>query len=120
MRVVWMALVVLVVGLAWSASTPAARVVPAEMTVVCTPSGVATFHSWIQVRCTQSFSGVSVFAVGADSPTIAARYMTLATSAMVAGRNVRITFDPADQGGPARAAGCSSADCRPLRGLEIF
>jgi len=121
MRVVWMALVVLVVGLAWSASTPAARVVPAEMTVVCTPSGVATFNNRIQVRCTQSFSGVAVFsAASGNEPAIAARYMSLAMSAMVAGRNVRITFDPADQGGPATAAGCSAADCRPLRGLEVF
>lgn len=119
MRVVWVAGVVLVAGLAWSSRTTAAPAVPAEITVVCTPSGVATFHNRVQIRCTQSFSGIAQFAVGAEPAATAARYMSLATSAMIAGRNVRITFDPADLGA-ATAAGCpSTADCRPLRGLEI-
>lgn len=120
MRVMGVMVLVLVAGLAWSAGTTDARVAPpAEITVVCTPSGVATFHNRVQIRCAQTFSGIAVFAVTAEPAATAARYMTLATSAMVAGRNVRITFDPADQGA-ALAAGCPAAtDCRPLRGLEI-
>jgi hypothetical protein len=121
MRGVVVALVVLIAGVLGSAGSSDARAVPAEMTVVCTPSGVATFSNRIHVRCTQSFSGITVFAAGTASvpdTAAAARYMTLATSAMVAGRNVRVTFDPADQAG-ATALGCQPTECRLLRGLEI-
>ena len=118
MRAVWVAVVVLIVGVAWSAGRTQARAAPAEMTVVCTPAGVATFVGRIQVRCTQSFSGVVLFSVGSSDTAAAARFMSLATSAMIAGRNVRITFDPAEQSGAP--VGCLPADCRLMRGLEMF
>ena len=90
----------------------------AETAVICTPTGVATFPNRIHIRCAQSFSGVVFFAYGSSDSAGAARYMSMATSALISGRNARIFYDPADQSGAS--IGCRTTDCRLLRGLEIF
>jgi hypothetical protein len=109
----------------------------AEISIICTPTGVATFANRIHVRCAQSFSGIVFFAIGSSEPAgsdrgtraggtepieaaapTAARYLSLATSALITGRNVRIFYDPADLTGAG--IGCLTSDCRLLRGLEIF
>ena len=89
----------------------------AETSVTCTPTGVATFPSRVHIRCSQSFSGVAFFAFGSNDAAAASRNMSLATSALISGRNVRIFYDPADQSGAS--IGCNVNDCRLLRGLEI-
>ena len=104
----------LVLGLLIEASTASA----AETSIICTPTGVATFPARIHIRCGQSFSGIVFFAYGSNDSAGAARYMSMATSALIAGRSVRIFYDPADQSGAS--IGCQIGDCRLLRGLEIF
>lgn len=90
----------------------------AEIAVVCTPAGVATFANRIHIRCAQSFSGIVFFAYASRDTAGAARTMSIATSALIAGRSVVIFYDPADQAGTR--IGCLAGDCRLLRGLEIF
>jgi hypothetical protein len=90
----------------------------AETSVLCTPSGVANFSNRMHVRCAQSFSGVFFFAYRASDTAGAARYTSIATSALIAGRTVRIFYDPADLTGSS--IGCLNQDCRLLRGLEVF
>jgi len=96
----------------------ATRASAAETSVICTPTGVATFASRIHVRCAQSFSGIVFFAYRSTDSAGAARYMSVATSALISGRQVRIFYDPADLTGAS--IGCQNNDCRLLRGLEIF
>src|SRR5574341_1046286 len=55
----------------------------AETSVICTPTGVATFSGRIHVRCAQSFSGIMFFAHGSGDAAGAARYMSMATSALI-------------------------------------
>lgn len=90
----------------------------AEISVVCTPTGVATYPSRIHIRCAQSFAGIVFFAYGSRDASGAARNMSMATSALIAGRSLVIFYDPADRSGTR--IGCLAHDCRVLTGLEIF
>jgi hypothetical protein len=96
----------------------AMRANAAETSVICTPTGVATFSSRIHVRCAQSFSGIVFFAYRSSDSAGAARYMSIATSALISGRNIRIFYDPADLTGAG--IGCQTHDCRLLTGLEVL
>lgn len=89
----------------------------AQTSAICTPTGVATFSARIHIRCAQSFSGIVFFAYKSSDSPGAARYMSMGTSALISGRNVRIFYDPADKSGTS--IGCQANDCRLLRGLEI-
>jgi len=109
---------VLLAGLVCGLLIEATRVSAAETSVICTPTGVATFSGRIHIRCAQSFSGVFYFAYSSSDSAGAARYMSMATSALISGRNVRIFYDPGDQSGAS--IGCRTNDCRLLRGLEIY
>jgi hypothetical protein len=90
----------------------------AETSVVCTVTGVANFSARMHVCCAQSFSGIFFFAHRSSDSAGAARYTSIATSALIAGRTVRIFYDPADLTGSS--IGCGNGDCRLLRGLEVF
>jgi hypothetical protein len=91
----------------------------AQTWVACTPSSVATYSERIHVRCSESFSEISFFAYGTKKdPAGAARYMSMATSALISGRNVKILYDPEDQSGAS--IGCQTGDCRLLLALEMF
>jgi hypothetical protein len=109
---------VLLAGLVCGLLIGAIRASADETSVICTPTGVATFSSRIHIRCAQSFSGVIFFAYRSSDSKGAARYMSMATSALISGRNVWIFYDPADLSGAK--IGCQTSDCRLLRGLEIF
>lgn len=104
--------------LACAGATANAGPTVADVTVVCTPAGVGTFPNRVHVRCSQSFSGIALFAAETADAAAAARYMSMATSALIAGRNLRVSYDPADQTGTK--IGCETKDCRLLKGLEIY
>ncbi len=111
MKAIWLVLLaIMACGLVTDATA-------AETSVICTPTGVATFATRIHVRCSQSFSGVVFFALASSDSAGAARAMSMATSALIAGRNIRIFYDPADLSGTG--IGCQTGDCRLIRGLEI-
>lgn len=104
-------------GLALGMLSTGGVAIAAQKSVICTPTGVATFPKRIHVRCSQSFSGIVFFAHRSNDSAGAARNMSMATSALISGRNVRIFYDPADQSGSN--IGCNVKDCRLLQGLEI-
>ncbi len=90
----------------------------ATVWVDCTPANVATFASRVHVMCTASFGGgIQYFAVASSDTAYANRFMSLASSALVAGRTVGIFYDPADTSGSAW--GCQANDCRRAQGIAI-
>jgi hypothetical protein len=113
MRIKHLVLASLVLGML----STSGEAIAAQKSVICTPNGVATFPSRIHIRCAQSFSGIVFFAHKSSDSAGAARNMSMATSALISGRNVRVFYDPADQSGSK--IGCNVKDCRLLKGLEI-
>ena len=83
----------------------------------CTPANVATFANRVHVKCTASVAGIQYFAVATSDSAAAARFISLANSALVAGRTLSVFYDPADTSGAAW--GCQSNDCRSALGLAI-
>jgi hypothetical protein len=80
--------------------------------VSCVPIQVAVFTNAprLHVRCAASVGGIIYFALStADSP-LAARVLSILTTAQVAGRTLGIRYDPADTSGTS--IGCQANDCR--------
>lgn len=113
-RIYLLVLIILCLGMLFTSQATFA----AQTWVSCTPKSVATYSSRIHIRCAQSFSGIVFFAYRSSDSAGAARYMSMATSALISGRNVRVLYDPADRSGAQ--IGCQVGDCRLLRGLEVF
>lgn len=92
----------------------------AQTWINCTQMSVATYSKRIHIRCANSSDGIFYFAYGTKKdPAGAARYMSIATSALIAGsNNVRILYDPEDLSGAS--IGCQTSDCRLILGLEVF
>jgi arabinogalactan endo-1,4-beta-galactosidase len=104
-------MVFLVFGLAGTAAA-------APVWVDCTPGKVATFPSRVHVECTATVGGgILFFAVASSDTGYANRFMSLASSALVAGRTLRVFYDPADTSGTA--FGCGAADCRRAQGIAL-
>lgn len=101
------ALVASLLAAAW----PAAAV---PTTTTCTPDEVGSFAAYVYVRCAAAVGGITTFATPTSDPTHAARILSVLSTAQVAGRTLRLTYDPADQSGPS--FGCTMRDCRPLVG----
>jgi hypothetical protein len=107
---------VLLAGLAYGLlNVPIAS---ADTSFICTPTGVATFAQRIHVRCSAAQSGIAFFAYRSSDATGAARNLSLASSALIAGRNLRIFYNPADLTGSA--IGCGNSDCRLITGMEML
>jgi hypothetical protein len=85
--------------------------------VTCTPIRTGTFSSRVHVRCSQSFSGIIYFAVSMADSEEAQRFLSVVTSALLAGRNIVVYYDPADLSGGS--FGCLTSDCRRATGVEI-
>ena len=85
--------------------------------VSCTPIGIQVYPAYgrLHVRCSQSYSGVSFFALSTKNSAEAARVLSVITSAQVAGRTLSILYDPADTSGSA--IGCQVADCRLIKSV---
>ena len=90
----------------------------APVWVDCTPGKVATFPNRVHVECTATVGGgILFFAVASSDTGYANRFMSLASSALVAGRTLRIFYDPADTSGST--FGCGTSDCRKAPGIAI-
>ncbi len=85
--------------------------------VTCTPNNVAAFSNRIHVRCNESYSNIRYFAYPTTNAAAAARYLSLLTSAQVAGHTLSILYDPADTSGTSY--GCLATDCRPIQAVEL-
>src|SRR5215471_1890607 len=65
--------------------------------VDCTPANVATFAGRVHVKCVATVSGgIQYFAVASSDTAFANRFMSIASSALVAGRTLSVLFDAAD------------------------
>ncbi|HJQ39863.1 MAG TPA: hypothetical protein VKB93_22195 [Thermoanaerobaculia bacterium] len=61
--------------------------------------------------------GTFYFAVATTDSAQAARFVSVASSALIAGRNLQVWYDPADLSGAS--FGCQTNDCRRAQALEL-
>jgi len=89
-------------------------------TFTCTPVGVATFTNRVHVRCSTAAppGGIYWFAVSTANSASASRFLSIFTTAMVTGKNLRIWYTPSDTSGSA--FGCLVSDCRTATGAEVL
>ncbi len=93
-------------------STPA-RAAPTD--TFCTPVQVVDWGVRVHVRCAAAVGGIIYFAVSTSDSQRAARVLSLASTALVAGRTLIINYDPADLSGAS--FGCQTNDCRVIRAI---
>lgn len=89
----------------------------APTTTSCVPEEVGTYANYIYVRCAAAVGGITTFAAPTSDATHASRLLSLLSTAQVAGRTLRLTYDPADTTGPS--FGCAAKDCRLLVGAQF-
>ena len=89
----------------------------APTTTGCVPEEVGTYANYIYVRCAAAVGGITTFAAPTTDATHASRLLSLLSTAQVAGRALRLTYDPADTTGPN--FGCAAKDCRLLIGAQF-
>jgi len=87
-------------------------------TTICSPVNVGVFSNRVHVRCTTAVNGILYFAVATSDANAAARALATFSTAIAAGHDVRIYFDPADTSGTA--FGCAAGDCRRATGIELL
>jgi hypothetical protein len=83
----------------------------------CTPVFVAVFGNRVHVECAAAVGGIKFFAVSTSNTAHAARILSTASTAQVAGRNLLIWYDPANTSGTS--FGCGAGDCRTIDGLAF-
>lgn len=88
-------------------------VTPAEV-FVCQPTEVAVYQGRLHVRCSQTVNDggnvIRFWAVSTANAQHANRFLTVAASALVSGRNLKVSYTPGDTSGTA--FGCQANDCR--------
>lgn len=109
----------LLAGLRFQQSLAVAAAPEAMIWYRCTPANVASFTTRIHVKCTVAASGgIQYFAYPARETANASRFLSLLTTAAVAGKQVDILYDPADTSGASY--GCGTSDCRPIVGVALL
>ncbi len=97
----------LLFGLALPGAAPAAD-------FICEPTEVAVYQGRLHVRCSQTVNDggdiIRFWAVSTANAQHANRFLTLAASALVSGRNLKMSYTPGDTSGAA--FGCQANDCR--------
>jgi hypothetical protein len=71
----------------------------------------------LHVQCSAAVGGISYFALNTADAPVAARILSILTTAQVAGRTLGIRYDPADTAGTS--IGCQSSNCRLIRAVWI-
>jgi len=88
----------------------------------CTPTEVAVYTSRIHVRCSagakDGSANIWFWAVSTADAQRANRFMSTATTALVAGRNIRLSFNAGDTSGTS--FGCLAKDCRTPWAITIY
>jgi hypothetical protein len=112
---------VIAFGLVGSGGVEAA---PARQAIVrdtlCVPVQVAVWANAprIHVRCASAVGGgIQYFALSTSDSALAARVLSVMTTAQVAGRTLDITFDPSDLSGAS--IGCLTTDCRLIEAISF-
>lgn len=89
-----------------------------QQTTLCTPSGVMAYSTGsarVHVQCAAPVGNISYFAVSGADAAVAARILSVASTALVSGRTLTIWYDPADLSG--QNIGCQNTDCRLILGI---
>jgi hypothetical protein len=78
----------------------------------CVPVQVVVFADAPRqhVRCAAAVGSIIYFAISTVETALAARVLSILTTAQVAGRTLIIRYDPADTSGTS--IGCQANDCR--------
>ncbi len=106
-------------GLRFQSNVASAAAPEAAVWYRCTPANVASYTSRIHVKCTVAAGGgIQYFAYPARDTANASRFLSLLSTATVAGKQVDILYDPADTSGAAY--GCAAGDCRPIIGVALL
>jgi hypothetical protein len=91
---------------------------PDFSTFVCTPDFVGEFIDRVHVHCTVAAGGtIWWFATPTSDSKRAARIYSTLLTAIAAAKNVRVYYNPTDNGS---AFGCGYSNCRPILYLEII
>lgn len=87
----------------------------------CKPVEVASMDNRIHIRCAVASGAIVYFALGttrnANETAFALRALSLASTALVSGRNLAIRFDPNNTTGTA--VGCLASDCRLIETIFL-
>jgi hypothetical protein len=81
----------------------------------CTPNQVMTYSQRIHVRCASAIGKISYFALSTQNAQLAARTLSVISTAQVAGRTLTVLYDPADLTGAS--IGCLTSDCRLIHAI---
>jgi len=100
------------------ALTPAAQ----ADDITCTPLEVSVFPERVHVRCTTAVGdggdSIIFWAVSTADADNANRFITLATTALVAGRDLVLGYTPGDTSGTV--FGCGANNCRVPWKISLF
>lgn len=89
-----------------------------EIWVLCTPVEVAVLNNRISLKCSESYGqGIRFFAFPTSETAASARFLSLLSTAQVAGRTLSILYDPADLSGADFT--CAVSNCRALHGAAF-
>ena len=106
-------------GLRFRTSVVAAAEPDAQTWYRCTPANTAAYTSRIHVKCTAATGGgIQYFAYPTRDTANASRFLSLLSTATVAGKQVDILYDPADTSGASY--GCATTDCRPILAVALL
>jgi len=106
-------------GLRFRPSVVAAAEPDASTWYRCTPANTTAYTSRIHVKCTVATAGgILYFAYPTRDTANASRFLSLLSTAVVAGKQVDILYDPADLSGASY--GCATSDCRPIIGIALL
>ena len=85
--------------------------------VYCTPVEIAAIDNRISLKCSESYGkeGIRFFASSTKDAASAARYLSVITTAQVAGRTLSVLYDHNDESGAD--FNCSVSNCRRLYGV---
>ena len=85
-----------------------------ETWATCTPVETMLHHNRLHVRCAESTAGIRFFALATSDP-LAPLFLSVIETAHVAGRTIKVLYDPSDLGGSS--INCQNADCRLILSL---
>lgn len=84
----------------------------------CTPANTTAYTNRIHVRCTVANAGILYFAYPTRETANASRFLSILSTATVAGKQVDVLYDPADTSGSA--FGCAVSDCRIIMAVGLI
>lgn len=87
----------------------------------CTPTEVAVYEGRLHVRCAAGVvdGGATIYfwAIPATKAQYANRFLSLGSTALVAGRHLSFLYTPGDTSGAA--FGCAASDCRNVYAIVL-